>query len=70
MKVMLVAGARPNFMEVAPLFHALSARKESGGRSGSTCADPSSKQTQPPLPSNAIYAIVFTLSAIAIEEYL
>src|SRR5512134_2464125 len=28
MKVMLVAGARPNFMKVAPLFHALSRRKE------------------------------------------
>ena len=34
MKVMLVAGARPNFMKVAPLFHALSARKESARRAG------------------------------------
>src|SRR3990170_4221980 len=28
MNVMLVAGARPNFMKVGPLFHALSGRKE------------------------------------------
>jgi UDP-N-acetylglucosamine 2-epimerase (non-hydrolysing) len=27
-KICLVAGARPNFMKVAPIFHALSARKE------------------------------------------
>jgi UDP-N-acetylglucosamine 2-epimerase (non-hydrolysing) len=33
-KVVLVAGARPNFMKVAPLFHALSARKESVRRDG------------------------------------
>lgn len=34
MKVMLVAGARPNFMKVAPLFHALSGRKESARQGG------------------------------------
>src|SRR4030067_1202728 len=27
-KICLVAGARPNFMKVAPIFHALAARKE------------------------------------------
>src|SRR3990172_2406664 len=27
-KICLVAGARPNFMKVAPIFHVLSARKE------------------------------------------
>jgi len=32
--IMLVAGARPNFMKVAPLFHALSARKESARNAG------------------------------------
>ncbi len=32
--IMLVAGARPNFMKVAPLFHALSARKESARKAG------------------------------------
>ena len=32
--IMLVAGARPNFMKVAPLFHALSDRKESTRKAG------------------------------------
>jgi len=32
LSIALVAGARPNFMKVAPLFHALSGRKESGAR--------------------------------------
>jgi UDP-N-acetylglucosamine 2-epimerase (non-hydrolysing) len=34
MKVMLVAGARPNFMKVAPLFHAFSRRKELAREAG------------------------------------
>ena len=34
MKIALVAGARPNFMKVAPVFHALSARKEKARASG------------------------------------
>lgn len=34
MHVMLVAGARPNFMKVGPLFHALSGRKESARKAG------------------------------------
>ena len=33
-KICLVAGARPNFMKVAPIFHALSARKEVAYTSG------------------------------------
>ncbi len=33
-KIALVAGARPNFMKVAPIFHALSARKEAIRASG------------------------------------
>jgi len=32
--IALVAGARPNFMKVAPLFHALSRRKESARKAG------------------------------------
>ena len=32
--ISLVAGARPNFMKVAPLFHALSARKEAAKIAG------------------------------------
>jgi len=34
LSVALVAGARPNFMKVAPLFHALSDRKESARKAG------------------------------------
>jgi len=34
LSVALVAGARPNFMKVAPLFHALSGRKESALKGG------------------------------------
>ena len=34
LKITLVAGARPNFMKVAPIFHALSARKEAAHTSG------------------------------------
>jgi len=34
MKIMLVAGARPNFMKVGPLFHALSGRKELARKAG------------------------------------
>ena len=34
LSIALVAGARPNFMKVAPLFHALSGRKESARKAG------------------------------------
>jgi len=34
LSIALVAGARPNFMKVAPLFHALSGRKASARRAG------------------------------------
>jgi len=34
LSIALVAGARPNFMKVAPLFHALSGRKESALKDG------------------------------------
>jgi UDP-N-acetylglucosamine 2-epimerase (non-hydrolysing) len=33
-RIFLVAGARPNFMKIAPLFHALSARKEMAHAAG------------------------------------
>lgn len=34
LSIALIAGARPNFMKVAPLFHALSGRKESARKAG------------------------------------
>jgi len=34
LKIILVAGARPNFMKVAPIFHALSARSEAAFKLG------------------------------------